>query len=197
MVSTEQLKQLREVTGVSMMQCKKALEDADGDMDKSLVLLKKKGTEIAAKKADRELKSGLVQSYIHSNGSVGALVELNCETDFVARNEEFRSLAYDIAMHITAMSPVYVSMDRISDTLKTETTLMFAGEVEGMNKPEEIKRKILDGKVESFLTERTLLAQSFVKNPEETVDMLIKGMIQKFGERIEVRRFIRFSLLDK
>ena len=195
MVSTEQLKQLRESTGISMMQCKKALEDANGDMDKALVLLKKTGVEIAAKKAERELKSGVIQSYIHSNGSVGALVELNCETDFVARNDEFKALAYDIAMHITASSPVYVSVDLIGDVVKAETTQMFASEVESMNKPEDIKKKILQGKVDTFLNEKTLLSQPFVKNPEETVDMLIKGMIQKFGEKIEVRRFVRYSLL--
>ena len=195
MVSTEQLKQLRESTGISMMQCKKALEDANGDIDKALVLLKKTGVEIAAKKAERELKSGVIQSYIHSNGSVGALVELNCETDFVARNDEFKALAYDIAMHITASSPVYVSTDLITDVVKAETTQMFASEVEGMNKPEDIKKKVLQGKVDAFLGEKTLLSQPFVKNPEETVDMLIKGMIQKFGEKIEVRRFVRYSLL--
>lgn len=197
MITTSQLKELREMTGISMMQCKKALEDANGDIGRALVYLKKKGVEIAANKSDRELKSGIIQSYIHSNGAMGSLVELNCETDFVARNEEFRALAYDLAMHITATSPIYLSADKISDETKNEVREMFAKEVSEMQKPEETKQKILQGKIDSYLSERTLLSQLFVKNPDETIEALIKSRIQKFGEKIELRRFTRFSLLDK
>lgn len=197
MITTEQLKKLREMTGISMMQCKKALEDADGDIQKALLCLKKEGILVAAKKSDRELKSGVIQSYIHGNAAIGALIELNCETDFVARNEEFKALAYDLAMHITATDPLYVSEDKISDEVKNDTREIFAKEVNDMNKPEEIKQKILQGKIDSHLSERTLLSMPFVKNPDETVGGLIKDRIQKFGEKIEVGRFVRFSLLDK
>ena len=151
-----------------------------------MVYLKKKGIEIAAKKSERELNSGLIQSYIHSNGSVGAMIELNCETDFVARNEEFRGLAYDLAMHITASSPVYLSIESISENIKKETKDMFAGEVAAMNKPTDIKEKILQGKIDSYLAERTLLAQPFVKNPDETVGEPIKNRIQNLERRLKL-----------
>ena len=197
MVTADQIKKLRDMTGISMMQCKAALLDSDGEIEGALVYLRKKGIEIAAKKSERELNSGLIHSYIHSNGGVGAMIELKCETDFVARNEEFRGLAYDLAMHITASNPMYLSIESISENIKKETKDMFAGEVAAMNKPTDIKEKILQGKIDSYLAERTLLAQSFVKNPDETVGELIKNRIQKFGEKIEVRRFSRFSLFDK
>ncbi|MBI3633786.1 MAG: elongation factor Ts [Candidatus Vogelbacteria bacterium] len=197
MVTAEQIKKLRDMTGISMMQCKKALEDAGGEIEGALVYLKKKGIEVAAKKSDRELNSGLIHAYIHSNGSVGAMVELNCETDFVARNDEFKILAYDLVMHIAASNPIYLSTETIAENIKRETKDMFAAEVGAMNKPGDIKEKILQGKIDSYLAERTLLNQPFVKNPDETVGELIKSRIQKFGEKIEVRRFSRFSLLDK
>lgn len=197
MVTAEQIKKLRDMTGISMMQCKKALEDSNGDIEGALGYLKKKGVEVASKKSERTLGAGIVQSYVHSNGSVGSLIELYCETDFVARNEEFKALAYDIAMHITASNPVYLSTDKISEDVKKETRDMFAKEVSDMNKPEEIKEKILQGKIDSYLAERTLLSQPFVKNPDETVEALINNRIQKFGEKIEVGKFVRFSLLDK
>ncbi len=197
MVTTEQLKKLRDMTGISMMQCKQALEQSDGDIDGALVYLKKKGIEVAAKKSERTLGAGVIQAYVHGNGTVGALVELYCETDFVARNDEFKALAYDIAMHITAANPVYLSYDKISDEVKEDTKRMFEKEVLEMNKPDDIKRKVLQGKIDAYLEERTLLSQAFVKNPDETIAALINNYIQKFGEKIEVGKFVRFSLLDK
>jgi elongation factor Ts len=197
MVTAEQIKQLRDMTGISMMECKKALEESKGDVQGALAHLKKKGIEVASKKSDRTLGAGIIQSYVHSNGSIGALIELYCETDFVARNEEFKALAYDIAMHITATNPVYLSADKISDEIKKETREMFTKEVAEMNKPEDIKEKILQGKIDAYLSERTLLSQLFIKNPDETISSLINNRIQKFGERIEVGKFVRFSLLDK
>jgi len=196
-VSTGQIKQLRDMTGISMMQCKKALEDANGDIGGALVYLKKKGIEIAAKKSERELGSGVIQSYIHGNGTIGAMVELDCETDFVARNEEFKQLAYDLAMHVAAVNPVYLNVNKIGEDVLNEVKQMFTKEVSEMNKPDEIKQKVLQGKVDTYFSERALLSQFFVKNPGETIDELIKGMIQKFGEKMEIRRFIRFSLLDR
>lgn len=197
MITTDQIKQLRDATGISVMQCKKALEEAGGDMDKALVFLRKKGVEVAAKKADRLLNAGVIEAYIHSNGAVGAMVELNCETDFVGRNEEFRALAKDLVMHIAASSPLYLDETSISADVLQATKEMFAKEVSDLDKPEEMKAKILDGKVGAYLGEKTLLKQPFVKNPDETIADLLKNKIQKFGEKIEIRRFVRFSLLDK
>lgn len=150
-ISTEQIKELRERTGISIAQCKQALEDAGGDMDKALAFLREKGTEVADKKSNRELKAGVISSYIHNNGTIGALLQIHTETDFVAKNPEFKALADDIVMHLAAMGP---------DTVEE------------------------------------LLTQPFIKDPSLTVSDLIKGFIQKFGERIEVVNFARLSLAD-
>ena len=179
------------------MQCKKALEDAGGDWDKAVTFLKKKGNEVAEKKSDRELKAGIVHAYLHSSGTAGAIIELNSESDFVAKNDAFKVLAYDIAMHIVAMKPEYIKDEDISSEMKDKVKSMFVEEVEKSGKPEEIKKKMLEGKISTYLGEKTLLKQSFVKDPNQTVEDLIKAHIQKFGERIEVRRFARFSTLDK
>lgn len=197
MITTEKIKELRDLTGVSIMQCKKALEDAGGDWDKALMLLKKKGAEVAEKKAERTLGAGIVHSYIHANGSVGVLLELNSESDFVAKNEAFKSLAYDIAMHIAAMNPEYVKDEDISGEEMEKVSKMFQEEVDKLNKPEDIKKKMLEGKITTYLGERTLLKQAFIKDSNLTVAGLIESHIQKFGERIQVRRFSRFSILDK
>lgn len=197
MVTSEQIKQLREQTGISVMQCKKALEDAGGDMEQALDLLRKKGTEIAAKKSDRELGAGVIASYIHSDKRMGVLVELLCETDFVARNEEFVALADDIALHIAAMNPRYLREEDIPEADREQARGTFAKEVENMDKPEEIKNKILDGKVETYFKESVLLNQPFVKEPEKTVGELIQSAIQKIGEKIEVARFERLMILEE
>jgi len=197
MITTEKIKELRDLTGVSIMQCKKALEDASGDWDKALMLLKKKGAEVAEKKAERTLGAGIVHSYIHANGSVGVLLELNSESDFVAKNEAFKALAYDIAMHIAAMNPEYVKDEDVSSGEMEKVSKMFKEEVDKSDKPEDIKKKMLEGKITTYLGERTLLKQAFIKDPNLTIAGLIESHIQKFGERIEVRRFSRFSILDK
>ncbi len=197
MVTTEQIKQLRDDTGVSVMQCKKALEEAGGDMTKALSLLKKKSADIASKKSERKLGAGIVQSYIHSSQTLGAILELNCETDFVARNEEFKTLAYDIAMHIAASNPEFIKMEDINDDVKQSIVALFVEEVQRSDKPEDIKKKMLEGKVSTYLKERTLLEQPFVKSPEETVGDLVKKAVQKFGENIEVSKFHRLSVLDR
>ena len=157
MITTELIKELRDRTGISVMQCKKVLEEASGDMEKAMMLLQKNSAAIAEKKSDRTLASGVVESYIHANHAVGTLVELLCETDFVANNEEFRKLARDIAMHVTATNPL---------SLKSQDSDR----------------------------ENALLEQSFIKNPEMTITNLIQSAIQKFGEKIEISRFSRFSV---
>jgi len=191
MITTEQVKELRDKTGLSIMQCKKALEEAGGDIEKAIVILRKASGGVASKKSDRTLGAGVVASYIHSGGAVGAIVELSCETDFVAKNEEFKGIAYDIAMQVAATDPQFLKMEDITPDSKKSAMEVFSAEVEG--KPEDIKEKILEGKLNSYFGEKTLLEQDFIKNPELKIKDLITGAVQKFGERIEVRRFVRFS----
>lgn len=191
MITTEQVKQLRDRTGLSIMQCKKALEEAGGDMEKAVVILQKKSGDIAEKKSDRTLGSGIVASYIHAAGKVGAIVELSCETDFVSKNEEFQKIAYDIAMQVAATDPQFLKMEDIDEEARKTAMEVFAAEVEG--KPEELKAKILEGKLQSYFGEKTLYEQDFIKNPDMKIKDLVSGAVQKFGERTEIRRFVRFS----
>jgi len=191
-ITTEQIKNLRDETGVSVMQCKKALEEAGGDLEKAKIILRKISKQSADKKASRSLGSGAVASYVHSNNSVGALVELLCETDFVARNEEFKALAKDIAMHITALAPEYLKMEDIKEEEKTKAKELFEKELTG--KPKEIHDKIMEGKLSSYFGEKVLLEQAFIKNPEVTIRTLVEQANQKFGERTEIGRFVRFSV---
>ena len=194
-ITIEQTKELRDKTGISIMQCKKALEDAGGDMEKAIILLRKKGADMVSKKAGRELRSGRVISYIHGTGLMGALVELSCETDFVAKNEEFVKLAYDIAMQIVATKPDFIKREDISKEEMEKAREVFLTEVKG--KPEEIKEKILAGKLDSYFKDKVLLEQDFIKDPELTINLLIQNAVQKFGEKIEVARFQRYSVTEK
>lgn len=187
----ELVKGLREKTGISIMQCKKALEDAGGDMSKAMVYLQKKGAETAAKKAERILKSSRIVSYVHGIGSVGVLVELCSESDFVSKHEDFQKLAYDIAMQIAATNPAYIKKDDVSLEERTKVSDAFLDEVK--NKPEAMREKILNGKLDAFFKERILIEQEFIKDPSITVNTLIQNAIQKFGEKIEIARFVRFS----
>lgn len=192
-ISMDKIKELREKTGISIMQCRKALEDAKGDMDKAIVLLQKKGAEVAAKKAERTLKSGRIVSYIHGGGTVGVLLELWSESDFVSKHEDFQKLAYDIAMQIAATDPKYIKKEDVSLEERNKVTDAFLDEVKG--KPENIRGKILSGKLDAFFKEKILLEQDFIKDPSITVNTLIQNAIQKFGEKIEVGRFVRFSAM--
>lgn len=189
----DQIKALRDETGVSVMQVKKALEEAKGDMDKARMALRKISGEIAAKKGSRTLGAGVVTSYIHGNGSVGVLLELGCETDFVAKNEEFKKLAYDIAMHVAAMNPKYNRLLDVTAEDRAKATAFFQDEVAKLDKPEPMKTKILEGKLETYLKEQTLVEQPYVKNPDMTVGDMVKGAVQKFGEKTEIVRFVRFA----
>lgn len=195
-ITMDQVKALREKTGgISIMQCKKALEEAGGDEEKAIVLLRKKGAEIAAKKGDRTFAAGAVQAYIHSNGTIGAMVELSTETDFVANNPEFKALAYDIAMHASATNPQFIAKEEVNEEAKVKAMEVFKGEVEG--KPENLKEQILAGKLDAYFKDSILLEQPYIKNPELTIQQLIDNATQKFGERIQVTRFARFNALDK
>lgn len=192
MVTLDQIKSLRESTGLSVMQVKKALEEADGDAAKALALLKKKSKDVAAKKADRKFGAGTIATYIHTKGAVGAMVELVCETDFVSGNEAFQKLAYDIALHIAASNPEFNTLADITDEVKEIARDLFIKEVEG--KPEDLKEKILQGKLDAYFKERVLSEQAFVKNPDVTITDLINEAIHKFGEKIAVGRFVRYSI---
>ena len=173
------------------MQCKKALEDAKGDMSKVMVYLQKKGAETAAKKSERILKSSRIVSYVHGVGTVGVLVELCSESDFVSKHEDFQKLAYDIAMQIAATNPTYIKKEDVSAEEKAKVSGAFVDEVKG--KPEAMKEKILAGKLDAFFKEKILIEQDFIKDPSITINTLIQNAIQKFGEKIEIARFVRFS----
>ena len=184
MITIEQVKKLRDKTGISIMQCKKALEEADGNMEKAKIILRKKSGIIADKKISRELKAGAVNAYIHNSGDIAAIVLLSSETDFVAKNEEFVKLAYDIAMHIAAMNPSFIKKEDITEDEINNAKEVFIKETK--DKPKEMKEKILQGKIDSYFKDKILLEQPFIKDPNSTIKDIIKSATQKFGERIEV-----------
>jgi elongation factor Ts len=192
MATTEEIKQLRDETGVSIMQCKKALEEAGGDIEKAKVILRKQSASIASKKSDRALGAGIIAAYTHAGGQVLGVVVLGCETDFVSKNEEFGKLAYGIAMHVAAMGPQFKTREDVKESDLAAAREVFEKEIE--NVPEQARTKAMEGKIDSYLSERVLLEQSFVKDPSITIRQLIESGIQKFGEKIEVVRFERFSV---
>lgn len=188
------IKQLREQTGVSIAECKKALEESAGDIEKACLVLKKFSLSAAEKKAGREVGSGIIESYIHGNGRVGVLIELRCETDFVARNPEFKELAHELAMQVAALNGKFVSREEVPQEIKNELSEVFKKDAEGLNKPADIIQKIIDGKMEAVFKEQVLLEQPFIKNQDLTVAEFLKQAIQKFGENIKISRFCRFSI---
>ena len=191
-ITIEQVKELRDKTGISIMQCRKALEEAGGDMEKAIIILKKKGADSAAKKGDRTMAAGAIAAYVHGAGSIASLVHLGSETDFVSNNKEFKDLAYAIAQQVAATNPEFLSYADISDEDKAKASEVFAEEVKG--KPEELKAKILEGKLGAYFKERCLLEQAYIKNPDQTVNDHLTTAIQKFGEKIAVVRFVRYSV---
>ncbi len=191
-VTPADIKALREETGISVMQCKKALEEAGGDMEKARVILRKKGSDAASKKADRTLGAGTIAAYVHSTGEVAALVQLSCETDFVAKNQEFGALARDIAMHVAALAPGYVSREEVDAASMEKAREVFSKEV--ADKPADLQEKILSGKLDSYFKDHILLEQPFIKDPERTIGDLLDAATQKFGERIVVGAISRLSV---
>jgi elongation factor Ts len=192
-ITTEQIKELRDATGVSVMQCKKALEEAGGDLEKAKIVLRKISKQVSDKKTTRTLGAGTVASYIHSNGTIGAMVELLCESDFVARNEEFKVVARDIAMHIAAQAPEYLKMEDVKEEDKAKAKELFEKDIDD-KKPQEMRDKIMEGKLSAYFGEKVLLEQAFIKNPEVKIKTLVDEANQKFGERTEIGRFVRFSI---
>ena len=193
-ISSDTVKELSEKTGAGIMDCKRALADSGGDLEKAIDLLRQKGLSAAAKKASREAKEGLVSSYIHGGGKIGVLVEVNCETDFVARNSEFQELVKDIAMQIAASNPSYVRREDVpADVLERERSI-YKIQAKESGKPEHVLDKIVEGKVEKFYLETCLLEQPFVKDPSVTINDMVQQKIAKIGENIIVKRFTRYQL---
>lgn len=194
MIKAESVKELRERTGAGMMDCKKALTENDGDMEKAIDYLREKGLAAAAKKAGRIAAEGLVESYIHGEGRIGVLVEVNCETDFVAKNPEFKELCRDIAMQIAASSPEYVSKDEVSQEALDHEREVLRNQALNEGKPEKIVDKMVEGRIEKYYKEVCLLEQPFIKDTDKTVSQLIAEKIAKIGENISVRRFARYQV---
>jgi elongation factor Ts len=190
------VKQLRERTGAGMMDCKQALERHGGDLDKAAEWLRERGAALAAKKADRAASEGMIGSYVHAGGKIGVMVEVNCETDFVARNPEFQTLVRDLAMHIagTPTSPRYITRQEIPEGVITEARQRFTEEARQTGKPDKVIAQIVQGRLDKFSAEISLLEQPFVKDPSLTIDALVTEKIAKIGERISVRRFVRYRL---
>lgn len=189
-LTTDIIKELREKTGVSVMQCKKALEEANGDLAQAEVILKKRSAASAEKKSDREFGAGAIGTYVHE-GAIGAMVLLACETDFVSKNPEFEALAREIAMHVAATDPKYLRPEDISEEQKNAAIAVFEKELEG--KPEEMKAKIMEGKLASYFSDQVLTEQTYIKDESKTIRALLNEATQKFGERVEVTQFARFS----
>jgi len=193
-VSLDQIKELREATGASMMACKKALEEANGDLTKAIEALRKKGEMKAAERSERSTGQGVVASYIHGNGKLGVLVQLGCETDFVARNEDFVNLARDLAMHVAATNPLTISPDEVSHELVEKEREIWRAQLLNEGKKEQMLDKIMEGKEKKFREETSLLKQPFVKDPETTIEQVLVKAVNKMGENIKIVRFSRFSI---
>jgi elongation factor Ts len=193
-ISADAVKQLRERTGAGMMECKKALEEMGGDMEKAVDHLRTKGIARAEKRTGKQTREGLIASYIHHNGKVGVMVELNCETDFVARTDDFKDLAREIALHIASAAPVAVDRDGIAPELVERERAIFVEQAKASGKPQAIIDRMVEGKVESYYKEVALVAQPYVREPKKTIGDLIKEASAKLGEHIQLRRFTRFQL---
>jgi elongation factor Ts len=190
----EKIKQLREETAAGMMDVKRALDESDGDVEGARRVLRERGQAIAAKKSARETHEGLIEAYVHFNGRVGVLIEVNCETDFVARTPEFKEFARNVALHVASMNPLTVSPEDISQEALDEEREISERQAAEMGKPAEITARIVEGRMKKFVDEKALLTQPYVKEPDKTVGELLQETIQRVGENIVVRRFVRYEL---
>jgi elongation factor Ts len=193
-IDAKMVKELRERTGAGMMDCKRALQEVEGNVDKAIDYLRTKGLAAAAKKAGRIAAEGAVGSYIHAGGKIGVLVEVNCETDFVARTEDFQTLVRDIAMHIAAAEPRFARREEVTEDVLAQERAIYREQALESGKPEQVVDKIVDGKMEKFYSQNVLLDQAFIKDPDQTVGELITAAVAKMGENIQLRRFSRFKL---
>jgi len=193
-ISAERVKELRQRTGIGVMECKEALAECEGDIDKAIAVLRKKGAARAQEKMNREASQGLVYAYIHMEGKLGVLVEVNCESDFVARNAEFKELAKNIAMQIAAANPRFVSSADIPAAELEQEKEIIRGQLQDTKKPPQIIEKIVEGKLKKYYQEVCLLDQPYIRDDKQTIQQLIASTVAKFGENIKVRRFARFEL---
>ena len=193
-ITTQMIKELRTRTNAGVMDCKEALQESGGDMEKAVDFLRKKGLATALKRAGRETSEGLVHSYIHTGGKIGVLVEVNCETDFVAKTDEFKSFVKDLAMHIAASRPLGIQREDITEDMVNREKDIYVAQARETGKPEKILDKIVQGKMEKFYKESCLLEQQYIRDPDITVQDLIHDMVAKSGESIAVRRFVRYQL---
>ena len=191
-ITADLIKSLRDQTGISVMQCRQALIEAQGDREKALIILQRRRSEAADKKSEREVTAGVVGVYRHNTNDVAAMVKLGCETDFVAKNQEFVTLANDIALHIVAMSPKYLDRDDVPEETIEKAKEVFLAEV--ANKPADLQEKIIEGKLKSYFKEKILLEQQFVKQSDITIADMVNGAVQKFGENIRIIEFARLAL---
>lgn len=193
-IDMKRIQELREMTGLGMMDCKKALEETDDNMQKALEVLQKKGAAIAEKRSERQTAQGIIHAYIHPGSRIGVLLELNCETDFVARTDEFKALANDISMHIAALKPLYLTPEDIDEKFVEHEKEEARKQLAGSGKPEKIIEQIINGKMQKFYDEVCLLRQPFVKNDEKTVTQVLTDVMAKTGEKIQIKRFSRFEI---
>lgn len=193
-IASELVKSLRDKTGAGMMDCKRALEETGGDMEKAIETLRKRGAATAAKRADKETNQGVIESYVHAGGRIGTLVELNCETDFVAKTPGFKQLAHDLAMQVAAMTPIYIAREDVPKTVIEKELEIYKTQAQNEGKPANVADKIAQGRLEKFYQEMVLLEQSFIKDAGKTIKDLVDEETAKVGEKIVVRRFIRFHL---
>ena len=193
-IKAQAVKELRQKTGLGMMDCKQALQESDGDIEKAVEFLRKKGLSAVEKRAGRDASEGLIETYIHHGSRLGVMVEVNCETDFVARTEDFQEFAKDVAMHIAAAHPLAVDRQSISTELVEKEKAIYLEQSKNEGKPEHIAEKIVEGRLDKFFQENCLMEQAFVKNPDQTIDELLIELTAKIGEKISVRRFTRFVL---
>lgn len=195
-ISSEIVKKLRDKTGAGMMDCKRALTETNGDMEAAIDFLRKKGAAVAAKRADKETNQGVVEAYIHAGGRIGTMIELNCETDFVAKTPGFKQLAHDIAMQIAAMTPQYISREQIEKKVLDKELEIYKTAAMNEGKPEQIAEKIAQGRLDKFYQEVVLLEQSFIKDSGKTIKDLVDEETAKVGEKLSIRRFVRYQLGD-
>ena len=193
-ISAATVKQLREKTGAGIMDCKEALSECNGDISKAVDFLRKKGLATAAKRAGRATTEGIIESYIHMDSKLGVLVEINCETDFVAKNDDFKEFAKNIAMHITATNPVSIRPEDVPKELIDKEKEIYRAQVLEMGKPEQIADKIVDGKMKKYFSESCLMNQAYVRDPNITIEDLLNEMVAKIGENITIKRFARFKI---
>jgi len=195
-VTTALIKELREKTGLGVLDCRNALREAEGNIEKAVEILRKKGKSVAAKKAERVTSQGLVASYVHMGGRIGTLVEVNCETDFVARTEKFKRLTRDLAMQVAALNPLYISREQVPPEVTQKEKDIYHAQIQDENKPQHVIERIVDGKMERFYETVCLLEQIFIRDQDKKVKDLIAEKIAEFGENIRVSRFVRFVLGD-